>query len=231
MRQAETETKFAKVEHRGSNRNCVDLENCRETIEQVEPAVAPVRTESDLNSLSLLTAGVVLATVTMTFGAMIAVFVIRSEQPIYWGRLAIPRVLWASTAILLASSVTLEAARRRLSHNDQIGGFHLIAWTTGCGLAFLAGQILAWLQVLHSGLILSHNPHSWFIFLFTGLHGVHILLGLGGLAYLLFRTRVPVSGPRYQMKTRVVANGVSVFWHYLDFLWIVLFALLLIWHR
>jgi heme/copper-type cytochrome/quinol oxidase subunit 3 len=58
---------------------------------------------------------------------------------------------------------------------------------------------------------------------------LHIVAGLAGLAYLLVRTRVPASGPKYQMTTRVVAKGVSLFWHYLDFLWIVLFVLLLTW--
>jgi len=185
--------------------------------------------ERDLNSLSLLTTIVVLATVTMTFGAMITVFIGRSEAPLFWGHIVIPKVLWATTAILLASSAILEAARRRLQAHDQHGFFRLIAWTTGLGLLFLAGQITAWFQILHSGIVLARNPHSWFIFLFTGLHGMHIVVGLGGLIYLLVRTRVPASGPKYQMTTRVVANGVSVFWHYLDFLWIVLFVLLLAW--
>jgi cytochrome c oxidase subunit 3 len=185
--------------------------------------------ERELNSLSLLTSIIVLATVTMTFGAMIVVFIGRSEAPLFWGHIHIPRVLWATTTVLLASSATLEAARRRLRRHDQRGFFRLAAYTTGLGVLFLAGQIAAWLEILNSGIRLSKNPHSWFIFLFTGLHGLHILAGLAGLLYLLMRTRVPASGPKYQMTTRVVANGVSLFWHYLDFLWIVLFVLLLTW--
>ena len=43
--------------------------------------------------------------------------------------------------------------------------------------------------------------------------------------------REPASGPKYQMTTRAVAFGVSIFWHYLDFLWVVLFTLLLTWRR
>lgn len=187
--------------------------------------------ERELNSLSLLTAVVVLATVTMTFGAMIAVFIVRSRAPLFWGHLEIPSVLWATTGVLIASSVTFEAARRNLARNDQRRFFKLLAWTAGLGLLFLAGQLTAWLQILHSGVMLVNNPHSWFIFLFTGLHGLHIVLGLAGLAYLLLRTRVPASGPKYQMNTRVIANGVCVFWHYLDFVWVVLFALLVTWRR
>jgi cytochrome c oxidase subunit 3 len=198
---------------------------------QSTTASDPAVRERDLNSLSILTAVVVLATVTMTFGAMIAVFLVRSLAPKYWGHLHVPGILWATTCILLASSVTFELARRRLQTNDQAGFFRLICWTTGLGVIFLLGQITAWFQVLHSGIVLANNPHSWFVFLFSGLHGLHILLGLGGLAYLLVRTREPASGPKYQMKTRVVAKGVSVFWHYLDFLWMLMFVLLLVWRR
>jgi cytochrome c oxidase subunit III len=194
-------------------------------------ASATAGRERELNSTSLLTAGVVLATVTMTFGAMIAVFLVRSGDDAFWGHIAIPPVLWLTTAILITSSVTFESARRNLLSNDQPRAFRWFAWSMGLGIAFLAGQLIAWAEILRSGIVLARNPHSWFIFLFTALHGLHILLGLAGLAYLVIRTREAVTGPKYQMKTRVVANGVALFWHYLDFLWIVLFALLLLWRR
>jgi cytochrome c oxidase subunit 3 len=195
------------------------------------PVISTTTPERELNSTSLLTAGIVLATVTMTFGAMIAVFVVRSEAHAYWGHIAVPSILWLTTAILLSSTVTLEFARKALAANDQPSAFHFFLSSAGLGAAFLFGQLIAWLQVLHSGIVLARNPHSWFIFLFTALHGLHILLGLAGLSYLVVRTRESVTGPKYLMKTRIVANGVAVFWHYLDFLWIVLFSLLLFWHR
>ena len=184
-----------------------------------------------MNSLSVLTAGVVLATVTMTFGAMIAVFLIRSQAPKFWGQIELPKILWFTTAILLSSSVTLEAARKALALNRQTKAFRLLAATTLLAFLFMFGQATAWIQVLRSGVDLHHNSHSWFIFLFTGLHGLHILLGIAGLTYLVIRTREEVSGPKYLMKTRVVTRGVSLFWHYLDFLWLVLFGLLLVWRR
>jgi len=167
----------------------------------------------------------------MTFGAMIAVFIVRSQYQFFWGHIHIPAILWVTTALLLVSSGTLHRARERLAHNDQQGFFRLLAWTAGLGVLFLAGQIVAWWLILHSGLVLAKNPHSWFIFLFTGLHGLHIVAGLAGLGYLLWRAREPVSGPKYLMTTRVATAGVSVFWHYLDAIWIVLFALLLTWRR
>lgn len=187
--------------------------------------------ERELTSLSNVTVIVALATVTMTFGAMITVFVYRSESSQFWGHLHIPGLLWATTAILLASSFILENARRKLMRGDQAAFFKEAAVATGLGVLFLIGQIAAWLQILHSGIVLANNPHSWFIFLFSGLHGLHILLGLGGLIFLLVRTYQPAGGPKYRMKTRAIAGGVCIFWHYLDFLWVLLFVLLLVWRR
>lgn len=187
--------------------------------------------ERELNSLSVVTTIVILVIVTMTFGALIAAFVVRAQNGYLWGHLQIPPILWLTTGVLLTSSFTMEAARRKLQANDQRGFFRMMVGTTSLALVFLIGQITAWLEVLHSGVILAQDKHSWFIFLFSGLHGLHILAGLGGFSYLLWRTREPVGGPKYQMTTRATAKGVAIFWHYLDFLWVLLFLLLLTWRR
>jgi cytochrome c oxidase subunit 3 len=197
----------------------------------VQTVIDPVARERELNSVSTVTVTVVVAAVTMTFSALIAVFFYRSQSGKYWGHLVVPRVLWVTTALLLLSSYTLERARGALARHDQQNAFLMMKWTTGLAIAFLSGQLLAWFQVLHSGVNLANNAHSWFIFLFSGLHGLHILLGLCGLGYLLFRTREPASGQKYQMINRVSARGVSIYWHYLDFLWVLMFALLLLWKR
>ena len=191
----------------------------------------PVARERELNSLSTVTLTVVMAIVTMTFGAMIGVFLLRSSVPTCWGHLRVPYLLWVTTAVLITSSFTLEKARTLLIDGNQSGFHRFLKITTVLALLFLAGQIGGWFQLIGSGVKLARNPHSWFLFLFTGLHGLHILAGLAGLGYLLVRTREPVSGPRYQMYTRVVARGVAIYWHYLDFLWLVMFTLLLVWRQ
>jgi cytochrome c oxidase subunit 3 len=191
----------------------------------------PVAPERELNSLSIVTVIVVLFIVTTTFGALIAAFLVRSGTARYWQHIELPSLLWLTTAVLVASSATLELGRKRLERRDQQAFRRLTLWTAILGVLFLAGQIAAWFQMLHAGVVLTNNPHSWFIFLFSGLHGLHILGGLAGLGYLLMRTWRPAGGPKYQMKTRAIATGVSIFWHYLDFVWLVLFLLLLGWRR
>lgn len=197
----------------------------------MEPVTVNTLPDRELTSTALVTSVVVLAAVTMTFGAMIAVFVFRSEGRVDWGRLTVPSMLWVTTAILLASSFSIERSRRAVQAGEQGLAFRRFSVTFGLGVLFLVGQVIAWFQVLHSGISLKSNSHSWFIFLFAALHGLHIVLGLIGVGLLAYRTHEPVSGRKYQARTRAVALGVSIFWHYLGFLWLVLFALLLFWKR
>ncbi len=84
---------------------------------------------------------------------------------------------------------------------------------------------------MNSNVVLQKDKHPWFIFLFSGLHAIHILAGLGALGYLLYRAREVVSGPTYQMTTRAFTNALALFWHYLGLIWVVLFVLLLTWRR
>ena len=187
--------------------------------------------ERELNSLYIFTVVILLVVVTATFGALIWAFVWRSENSYLWGHLYLPPLLWGTTAILLASSVTLERARACMRANDEAGLLRFARWTTAFGSLFLVGQGVAWLQVVHSKVVLDSNKHSWFIFLFSGLHALHIVAGLAGLAYLLYRVHQHASGPRYRMTTHAYINALALFWHYLAFVWVVLFALLLTWRR
>jgi cytochrome c oxidase subunit 3 len=187
--------------------------------------------QRELNSLYVMTAVVVLIIVTTTFGALIFAFFWRSQNGYLWQHIQLPSLLWITTAILLVSSITLERSRKALQADDQPHFLNALRWTAGLGAVFLIGQAAAWFQIMHSNVVLETDKHSWFIFLFSGLHGVHIIAGLAGLGYLLYRARTQGSGPRYQMTTVAWGNALAIFWHYLGFVWIVLFVLLLTWRR
>jgi cytochrome c oxidase subunit III len=199
----------------------------------VNPAVDPVsdKRERDLNSLYRMGIGATLTFVTVTFAALCLVFVLRSRVAFNWYHIYLPPVLWLDTVLLLASSVTYEIGHRRLKLQDQRAFFQWTQTSAALGVLFLAGQFVAWWQILATGQLMRNNPHSTFFFLLSGMHGAHILVGLAGLAALLYRTREPASGPKWQMNTRVLANAVALFWHYLDVLWLILFGLLLLVRR
>lgn len=186
--------------------------------------------ERELNSLYIVTVVVILVVVTATFGALIFAFWWRSQNQYLWEHLQIPSLLWLTTVILLASSFLLERARKTMRTSQPLF-YRELQWTAGLGVLFLIGQASAWLQVMHSNAGLANDKHHFFILLFSGIHGVHIVAGLGALGYLVYRAREQVSGPRYQMTTRAYTNAFTIFWHYLGFVWIVLFALLLTWRR
>jgi cytochrome c oxidase subunit 3 len=197
---------------------------------EVTPAVDPViqKRERELNGLYSVALIATLAFVTVTFAALILIFVLRSRNAFNWTHILLPPLLWVDTLLLIASSVTFSIGHRKLRVNDQLAFYHWVRYTAVLGLLFLAGQVLVWWQILASGQLVRNNPHSSFFFIFSGMHGVHILAGLAGLGALLYRTHEPASGPKWQMHTRVLANAVAIFWHYLDGLWVVLFALLLL---
>ena len=195
------------------------------------PAIDPTTKERELNSLYGIGVIATMAFVTMTFGALIVVFMLRSQVSFNWTHILLPPLLWIDTALLIASSVCFEVGHRKLRRNDQHGFYLWTRYTTTLGVFFLVGQLVAWGQIIDSGQLVRSNPHSSFFFLFSGLHGVHILAGLAALGVLLYRTYEPASGPKWQMKTRALANAVGIFWHYLDVLWVVLFSLLLLVRR
>jgi cytochrome c oxidase subunit 3 len=196
----------------------------------VSLAIDPIAQQREKQLNGLYTIGLIgtLAFVTVTFTALILVFVIRSRNSFNWTGIILPPVLWADTVLLIASSLAYEKGHARLRKDDQSGFYRWILCSFGLGVLFLFGQLAAWWQILRAGQLVTNNPHSSFFFILSGMHGLHIIVGLAGLGALLYRTHEPASGPRWQMNTRVLANAVAIFWHYLDGLWVVLFGLLLL---
>jgi cytochrome c oxidase subunit 3 len=94
---------------------------------------------------------------------------------------------------------------------------HLLLVTASLGAGFLASQLSAWRELVNEGAYLMQNPHSSFFYLFTGLHGLHLV---GGLVALF----VVVLG---RSKRRELVDVVAYYWHFLGVLWIALFAVLL----
>jgi cytochrome c oxidase subunit 3 len=192
-------------------------------------AADPLSENRERQVRGIYAAGVIgiIVVVTMTFAALILVFINRSRVDFNWTHIYLPPILWFDTLILIASSFIYEIGHRKLRVDDQLGFYRSTVRATVLGISFLIGQLFGWWQILGSGQLVQSNPHSFFFFMLSGLHGLHILAGLAGLAVLLYRTREPASGPRWQMTTKALADAVAIFWHYLDALWVTLFAFLL----
>jgi cytochrome c oxidase subunit 3 len=172
---------------------------------------------------------VMIASISMFFTALSSAYIVRAASATDWRPIAMPRILWLSTALILLSSVTIEAARRQLKGLLQSGYFKWLLITGALGIGFLSSQLLAWRQLRHQGVFLSSNPHSSFFYLLTAMHGLHLLGGLLALLYLLFRTRSRVDDVVAEARRQARADAVGIYWHFMDGLWIYLFLLLFLW--
>ena len=167
-----------------------------------------------------------LASILMMFTALSSAYIVRAASSSDWQPLAMPRILLFSTALILISSVTLETARRKLKSVAAKAYKPWLLLTMLLGLGFLASQLLAWRQLVGQGVYVASNPHSSFFYLLTAAHGVHLLGGLIALTYLAIRSRVPQENPLALTKAQAGADAVTLYWHFMDFLWIYLFVLL-----
>ena len=172
---------------------------------------------------------VTLASIAMLFTSLSSAYIVRSGTAADWIPLAIPKVMFASTALILLSSVTIEIARRKLrqSFGDAYSRYLLI--TGVLGLAFLGSQLIAWRQLARQGIYVSTHPHSSFFYLLTGAHAVHLIGGLLGLTFLWLRSLRKLQQPALIARRQAAADAVSIYWHFMDGLWIYLFLLLFLW--
>jgi len=174
-----------------------------------------------------------IATITLSFAAYTSAMVVRQGSGADWQHVALPRILYFNTLLLLASSATLEAGRRRLEVDwalealeGRAGAFSGpgVAWlsaTMALGLLFIAGQVIAWRGLAARGLFLATNPASDFFYVFTALHGLHLLGGVTALGYVLARLRAASAGP-----PRAALGAASLYWHFMDVLWLYLLLVL-----
>ena len=168
---------------------------------------------------------ILLAVITSLFGLFISAYWMRMEHAHGdWTPLAVPRLLWLNTALLILSSAGMQwasgAARR-----SQVERVRVALITAGAfAWAFLAGQLLAWRQLSAAGYFVASNPAVAFFYLLTAVHGLHLLGGL--LVWGKTVTRMARSGAEL-IDVRSSVELCTVYWHFLLLVWLVLFAVLL----
>ncbi|MDT7602126.1 MAG: cytochrome c oxidase subunit [Acidobacteriota bacterium] len=173
---------------------------------------------------------VAVASILMLFMALTSAYVFRAAVS-GWQQLRTPPLLWVSTGVILASSVSFELARRGLRRDDAAAYQRWLGVAVLLGFAFLASQFLAWRGLIAQGVYLASSPHSSFFYLLTALHALHLSGGIAALCYLLLRARREARGTTAvnKVKRRAAVDAVGIYWHFMDGLWIYLFGLLFLW--
>jgi cytochrome c oxidase subunit 3 len=142
-----------------------------------------------------------------------------------------------NSIILLISSLTMSLCVRSARLNDRSTSIKYLLATMFCGLAFLGIKAFEWTAHFHEGLypgrfynpdeavqISSHTAHVFFglYYTITGMHGLHIVVGVGLMIWLLIRS---MRG-EFNSENYVSLENVSLFWHLVDLVWIFLYPLL-----
>ncbi len=174
--------------------------------------------------LTLYKLGLALAIISMTslFIAVVTIYYTRSRIPFYWEPIEPPRALWLSTGILLLSSLMIEWARHALAVHRWFVYRRRLLLTSILGLSFIAVQILALSELVKEGFFLRSNPHASVFYVFTGLHGIHLIGGMLVLNILLLKRG------RNWFSHRAISGLVAIYWHFMGIVWLALFAILLV---
>ena len=168
---------------------------------------------------------VFLCVVSSLFALFITAYLMRMDphHATDWYSVNKPAILWLNTLFLVFGSLAMQFARSaeqadqidRLKIGLAAGGFFT--------LAFLAGQLIAWTQLRHSGYFEMSNPAVGFFYLLTAVHGLHLLGGL----WVWGSTTIKVWRTNKTGKGSLTVELCTVYWHYLLIIWLVLFGLLL----
>jgi cytochrome c oxidase subunit III len=171
----------------------------------------------------------------LVFTVLLAVYALRKSAGVYWTDVPLPSLFWVSTATIVLSSFTLHLSHRAFK-TDHFTSFraNLVA-TLLLGILFVILQLLGWKQLIDAGISTVKNPSVGFVYVLSGLHVVHILIGIGALGWLFFKAFQNHSyvdsfvfsvNPPNQLRMRLIV----LYWHFVDILWLYLFAFLLYHH-
>lgn len=166
-----------------------------------------------------------IVTVVMIFASLTSAYIVRQAEG-NWVVFELPTLLWITSGIILLSSVfmhwTYLSAKKDNLSQVKVG----IVITLSLGVAFLIGQVFAWGDLVQNNVFFVGNPSGSFLYVLTGLHGLHLVSGI------IFLIIVLISTFKYKVHSKNLAQiqMCSTYWHFLGGLWIYLFVFLLLNH-
>lgn len=162
-----------------------------------------------------------LAIVTSLFFLMSVAYFMRRGMGGGWHVVNDPSMLWVNTGTLALASVALEWSRRKIDLEEVGAAKNALLIAGVFTIAFLAGQFMVWQQLAADGYYIAGNPATGFIYLITGVHGLHILGGLVAWA----NTSIHMFTGQEIEKTQLAVGLCATYWHWLLLVWIVVFGI------
>ena len=192
-----------------------------------EPSQAAIDNEHDGKTLGLSKTNLGVRTVMVVSTVIFSLFVVSYSDRMLvhdWKSLSEPWLLWINTVILILTSFVFHKAKIYSDQNNFEKVKNSLLLIGFLSFAFITGQLLVWQHFISIGQYASINPANAFFYLFTALHGLHLLGGLffwGKATTKIFKENFNVS------KTKQVIELCAIYWHFLLIVWLILFGLMI----
>lgn len=166
-----------------------------------------------------------MVTVVMIFAALTSAYIVRQAEG-NWLEYDLPEIFWVTSGIVLLSSVFLHWAYISAKKDNLLQLKIGMTIAVLLGIAFLVGQWYSWVALVDRQVFFVGNPSGSFLYVFTGLHGLHLISGV------IFLIIVLISSFRYKVHSQSMdtMEMATSYWHFLGGLWIYLFMFLLLNH-
>jgi cytochrome c oxidase subunit III len=161
---------------------------------------------------------IAIGSIIMMFAGLTSAYIVKSNT-VGWKHVDIPRVFWFSTATILASSITMQAALRAFKQRVMSQYRTLLAVTMLLGLIFIVFQWFGFVELWNSGIQFKGSSGAGqFLYVIAGLHVVHVLGGIVTLLVMLIKAFLG----KIKLYSSIPVEVMATYWHFVDFLWIYL---------
>jgi cytochrome c oxidase subunit 3 len=166
-----------------------------------------------------------LVTVLMIFAALTSAYIVRQAEG-NWLEYELPEIFWVTSGIVVLSSIAMQFAYFAAKKDNFLGLRIGMVATVLLGIGFLVGQWYSWVALVDREVFFVGNPAGSFLYVFTGLHAVHLISGVIFLIIVLIST----FRDKVHSKALNTLEMATTYWHFLGGLWLYLFLFLLLNH-
>jgi cytochrome c oxidase subunit 3 len=164
-----------------------------------------------------------LGSVMMLFMSITSAYIVRQAEG-NWLYFELPSLFYITSVIIVLSSATMQWAYFAIKKDNASTAKMMIVITSILGVSFLVGQFLGWKQLVANSIYLVGNPSGSFLYIITGLHGLHIV---SAVIFLLIMLTSILKG-KVHSGSMTKMEMCTTYWHFLGGLWLYLFIFLLL---
>lgn len=164
-----------------------------------------------------------IVSIVMIFAALTSAYVVRKAEG-NWLEFNLPDMFYYTSVIIFVSSITMHLAYLSIKKDLFVRAKIFVGITAVLGILFCYGQFVSWGQLVNNDVYFVGNPAGSFVYVFSGLHGLHLV---SGIVFIIIVT-INIYRARIHSKNMAQMEMCTTYWHFLDGLWLYLFGFLIL---